>query len=92
MKKLTSELIELGKKNAAVKAVEENIKKNMIIGVGSGSTVVYAVKRLGELNKEKSLHLKCIPSSFQSYQLIIQNDLELVSLEQYPEIDVDIDG
>jgi ribose 5-phosphate isomerase A len=89
---LTSELIELGKKNAAIKAVEENVEKNMIIGVGSGSTIVYAVKRLGELNKEKSLNLKCIPSSFQSYQLIIQNGLELVSLEQYPQIDVDIDG
>ena len=50
---LTEELIELGKKNAAIKAVEENVKKNMIIGIGSGSTIVYAVKRLGEINKEK---------------------------------------
>ena len=89
---LTEELVELGKKNAAIKAVEENVKKNMIIGIGSGSTIVYAVKRLGELNREKSLNLKCIPSSFQSYQLIIQNGLELVSLEQYTDIDIDIDG
>jgi ribose 5-phosphate isomerase A len=89
---LTEKLIELGKKNAAIKAVEENIKKNMIIGIGSGSTIVYAVERLGEINKEKSQNIKCIPSSFQAYQLIIQNGLELTSLEQYPEIDVDIDG
>lgn len=89
---LSENLIELGKKNAAIKAVDENIKKNMIVGIGSGSTIVYAVERLGVLNKEKNLNLKCIPSSFQSYQLIIQNNLDLVSLEQYPEIDVDIDG
>lgn len=89
---MTEELIELGKKNAAIKAVEENVKKNMVIGIGSGSTIVYAVKRLGEINKEKDLNLKCIPSSFQAYQLIIQNKLELGSLEQYSEIDVDIDG
>ncbi|MFW9901286.1 MAG: ribose 5-phosphate isomerase A, partial [Candidatus Thorarchaeota archaeon] len=89
---MSKNLIELGKKNAAIKAVEENIKKNMIVGIGSGSTIVYAVERLGVLNKEKNLNLKCIPSSFQSYQLIIQNSLDLVSLEQYPEIDVDIDG
>ena len=89
---LTENLIELGKKNAAIKAVEENVKKNMIIGIGSGSTIIYAVKKLGEINKENSLNLKCIPSSFQAYQLIIQNELELVSLEEYPEIDVDIDG
>ncbi|MFW9882691.1 MAG: ribose 5-phosphate isomerase A, partial [Candidatus Thorarchaeota archaeon] len=85
-------LIETGKKNAAIKAVDENIEKNMIIGIGSGSTVVYAVKRLVEKNKEKSLNLKCIASSFQAYQLIIQNGLELVTLEQFPEIDIDIDG
>jgi ribose 5-phosphate isomerase A len=89
---LTENLIELGKKKAAFKAVEENVEKNMIVGIGSGSTVVYAVKRLGELNKQKSLNLKCIPSSFQAYQLIIENNLDLVSLEQFPKIDLDIDG
>ncbi|MFX1363702.1 MAG: ribose 5-phosphate isomerase A [Promethearchaeota archaeon] len=89
---MTENLIEIGKKNAAIKAVEENIKKNMIVGIGSGSTVVYAVKRLGKLNKEKALKIKCIPSSFQAYQLILENNLELGSLEQYPKIDVDIDG
>ncbi|MFX0080899.1 MAG: ribose 5-phosphate isomerase A [Candidatus Hodarchaeota archaeon] len=89
---MTDNLIETGKKNAAIKAVDENVKKNMIIGIGSGSTVVYAVQRLGEINKENTMNLKCIPSSFQAYQLIIQNGLELVSLEQFPEIDIDLDG
>jgi ribose 5-phosphate isomerase A len=89
---MSENLIEMGKKNAAIKAVEENVKKDMIIGIGSGSTIVYVVEKLGALNKQKSLNLKCIPSSFQAYQLIIENDLELVSLEQYPEIDLDFDG
>ncbi|MBY9005262.1 MAG: ribose 5-phosphate isomerase A [Candidatus Lokiarchaeota archaeon] len=86
------ELIELGKKNAAIKAIEENLKKNMILGIGSGSTVVYAVEKIGEMNKSEDLNLKCIPTSFQSYQLIIENGLALVSLDQYPEVDLDIDG
>ncbi|MBY9012107.1 MAG: ribose 5-phosphate isomerase A [Candidatus Lokiarchaeota archaeon] len=85
-------LIELGKKNAALKAVEENVKKNMILGIGSGSTVVYAVEAIAEINKNNNLNLKCIPTSFQSQQLIIENGLTLVSLDQYPEIDLDIDG
>ena len=89
---MSKDLIELGKKKAAEKAVEDNVKKNMILGIGSGSTVVYAVKKIAELNKENDLNLKCIPSSFQSYQLIIENGLILGSLEQYPEIDLDIDG
>jgi ribose 5-phosphate isomerase A len=89
---LTENLIELGKKNAAIKAVEENVKKNMIIGIGSGSTIAYAVQELGKINQAKSLNVKCIPSSFQAYQLIIDNKLDLVSLEQYPAIDLDLDG
>ena len=92
MIQMSENLIELGKKNAAEKAVLENVKENMVMGIGSGSTVVYAVNKIAELNKENNLNLKCIPSSFQSYQLIIENGLNLVSLDQYPEIDLDIDG
>jgi ribose 5-phosphate isomerase A len=89
---MTQELIELGKKLAAEKAVVENVREGMILAIGSGSTVVYAVKKIAELNEEKDLNLKCISTSFQSYQLIIENGLILASLEQYPEIDLDIDG
>ena len=89
---MNNELIELGKKNAANKAVEENIEEGMILGIGSGSTVVYAVKKIAEMNNSKNLNLKCIPTSFQSHQLIVENGLTLVSLDQYPVIDLDIDG
>ena len=92
MKLVSEDLIEIGKKNAAFKAVEENVKKSMILGIGSGSTVVYAVKKIGEINKTEDLNLKCIPTSFQSQQLIVENGLTLVTLDQYPEIDLDIDG
>jgi ribose 5-phosphate isomerase A len=89
---MSENLIEEGKKNAAIKAVNENIKTGMVLGIGSGSTVVYAVEKIAELNKENNLKLKCIPTSFQSYQLIVENGLKLASLDQYPELDLDIDG
>ena len=89
---LDENLIELGKKNSAFKVVEENVKKGMILGIGSGSTVVYAVKKIAEINQKNNLNLKCIPTSFQSRQLIVENGLTLVSLDQYPDIDLDIDG
>ena len=89
---MSVDLVGCGKKKAAEKAVEENVRENMIIGIGSGSTVVYAVEKIGELNRKTDLNLKCIPSSFQAYQLIIENGLNYVSLDQYPEIDLDIDG
>jgi len=89
---MSENLIEEGKKNAAIKAVEDHIKSGMVLGIGSGSTVVYAVEKIAELNEENNLNLKCIPTSFQSYQLIVENGLTLASLDQYPELDLDIDG
>ncbi len=89
---MSKELIEIGKKNAAISAVEENVKKNMIIGIGSGSTIVYAIEIIVEMNRKELLNVKCIPSSYQSYQLILNNGLELASMDQYPEIDLVIDG
>ncbi len=89
---MSKDFIEIGKKNAANKAVEENVEAGMILGIGSGSTVVYAVKKIAEINKAKNMDLKCIPTSFQSRQLIVENGLTLVSLDQYPVIDLDIDG
>ncbi len=84
--------IENAKKNAAEKAVEENVKKGMILGLGSGSTIVYAIEKVAEMNKKNDLGLICIPSSFQAYKLIIDHGLTLGTLDQYPNIDLDIDG
>jgi ribose 5-phosphate isomerase A len=89
---MSDELVELGKKNAAYRAVEENVQNEMILGIGSGSTVVYAVEKLKMLISEKKFSVKCIPTSFQSYQLIVENGLNLGSLDQYPIIDLDLDG
>jgi ribose 5-phosphate isomerase A len=89
---MNENIIEIGKKNAAQKAVEENIKEGLILGVGSGSTIVYAINRIGELNKENNLDLICIPSSFQARHLIIENKLRLGTLDEYPEVDIDLDG
>jgi len=89
---LDEDLVEFGKKNAAFKAVEDNVKQDMVLGIGSGSTVVYAVEAIAKINKDNELNLKCIPTSFQSHQLIVENGLTLVTLDQYPEIDLDIDG
>lgn len=84
-------LVEQAKKAAAYKAVDENFPTTAkVIGVGSGSTVVYVAERLGQLpNKSQFV---CIPTGFQSKQLIIDNGLTLGSIEQFPAVDVAFDG
>ncbi|XP_059620111.1 ribose-5-phosphate isomerase [Phlebotomus argentipes] len=80
------------KRIAAYKAVDEFVRSGQIVGIGSGSTVVYAVDRLAERVAKEKLNVVCIPTSFQARQLIIGHRLTLSELELHPEIDVVIDG
>lgn len=96
--------LELCKQYANKQAVQErNFQGNLVIGIGSGSTVVYAVQYIVEaihavnMKAEKEglksdLNVVCIPSSFQAKQLIQENNLTLGSLDSYSEIDWTIDG
>lgn len=85
-------LVEKAKKTAACAAVDRHVENHMVVGIGSGSTVVYAVERLAERVKDENLTITCVPTSFQARQLIIQHNLNLSDLERHPDIDCVIDG
>ncbi len=89
---MDEETIEQAKKVAAESAVEENIQKDMILGIGSGSTIVHTIKKIGKMNREIKSTLVCIPTSYQSKQLIIEQGLSIGSLDQFSQIDLTIDG
>ncbi|MEQ2204770.1 hypothetical protein XENOCAPTIV_018302 [Xenoophorus captivus] len=59
---------------------------NQVVGVGSGSTIVYAVDRLAERVRQEKLNIVCVPTSFQARQLILQHGLTLSDLERHPEV------
>lgn len=84
--------LEGAKKIAAYRAVDEWVKNNSVVGIGSGSTVVYAVNRIKERVESEKLNLICIPTSFQAKQLIVGNGLVLGDLDRNPRIDCVIDG
>ncbi|XP_006875913.1 PREDICTED: ribose-5-phosphate isomerase [Chrysochloris asiatica] len=83
---------EEAKKLAGRAAVENHVKDNQVLGIGSGSTIVHAVQRIAERVKQENLNLVCIPTSFQARQLILQYGLTLSDLDRHPEIDLAIDG
>lgn len=85
--------LEQAKRIAAYRAVDENFDRtaHKVVGVGSGTTVVYVAERLGQYVNESSNFI-CIPTGFQSKQLILANNLQLGSIEQYPEVDIAFDG
>jgi ribose 5-phosphate isomerase A len=50
--------VEVSKELAGRTAVDNHVSGDTrVVGIGSGSTIVYAVKRLAERVKEEGLHL-----------------------------------
>ena len=64
------------KKAVAEKAVEEYVKDGMTVGLGTGSTAYYAIKRLGELVKDVLglIHTRHLTASES------KSDLDLIAL------------
>lgn len=89
---MKDQMAESGKKAAAEKAVDDFVFDGALLGIGSGTTIIYAVKRIAQKVKEEKIAVKCVPTSFQAKQAIIDNGLPLVTLEEYPILDVAIDG
>ena len=78
------------KKMAAEKAVE-HVDNGMVIGLGTGSTVKYAIKKLGEM-VNTGLKIEGIPTSLRTKKLATEYNIPLVDLNDYIEIDLTIDG
>ncbi len=78
------------KKLAGEKAVD-HIQDGMIVGLGTGSTIEYSLKKLGKLVRN-GLKIKGIPTSIHTKRIAIQEQIPLTSLDLYPVIDITIDG
>lgn len=78
------------KKLAAEKAVEQ-IKDGMIVGLGTGSTVNYTIKKLGELVKN-GLKIQGIATSVKTKRIAQKEGISITTLDENPEIDITIDG
>lgn len=85
--------IEQAKRLAAYRAVDVHVKPHhRVIGIGSGSTVPYVVDRLLEQGEEANKKRWFVPTGFQSKELIVNAGLKLGDVDQFPVIDVTIDG
>ncbi|KAK9367100.1 ribose 5-phosphate isomerase A-domain-containing protein [Lipomyces kononenkoae] len=87
--------VEDAKRLAAYRAIDTHFPPNAkVVGIGSGSTVVYCVERIvqkkatGEIPSDTVF----IPTGFQSKELIIQGGLNLGAIDGYPVLDVAFDG
>jgi ribose 5-phosphate isomerase A len=73
------------------RAGAELVKDGDIVGLGTGSTAIHAIMRLGERVRE-GLHILGIPTSVGSERLAVEHKIPLTTLEDNPEINITIDG
>jgi ribose 5-phosphate isomerase A len=80
------------KQQAAEQAVEF-IESGMVVGLGHGSTAIFAVHRIAELFKKGGLHgILGVPCSNQVAEEARQVGIPLTTLDEHSTIDVTIDG
>ncbi|MEA2071931.1 MAG: ribose-5-phosphate isomerase RpiA [Asgard group archaeon] len=78
------------KRKAAEKALDF-VQDGMILGIGSGSTIKEFIDALKQSAIDSSSLIN-IPSSYDTEQMLIKNGLHVGTLNQYPQIDLVIDG
>ncbi len=79
------------KQIAAYKAVEY-VKDGMVLGLGSGSTAIFAIQAIGERVKNEGLRVRGIPTSAKSRDLAMQLGIPLIDFGDTAQIDLTIDG
>ncbi len=68
------------------------IEDGMVIGLGSGSTAVQLTYALAQRIQEGLRIVGAVPTSKATEQLAQRLGIPLVTLDDYPELDIDIDG
>ncbi|MEM2906684.1 MAG: ribose 5-phosphate isomerase A [Candidatus Odinarchaeota archaeon] len=70
----------------------ELVEDGQIIGVGSGTTVSYFIKHLGERCRKEGLKILAVPSSYQSYFELIKAGVPLTTFDEKANLDITVDG
>lgn len=78
-------------KQLAARAAVQLVEFGNIVGLGSGSTATYAIRFLAE-RVQQGLKIVGIPTSLKTKQLAEQLGISLTTLDEHPQIDIDIDG
>ena len=80
-------------KQIVADAAIDEVKNDMIIGLGSGSTAALMIKSLAnEIHSGKLKNIRGVATSFQSEVLALDLDIPLIDLASVSQIDLAIDG
>lgn len=68
------------------------VKKDFIIGLGSGRSAAILVKSLALLNKSKNYNIRGVPTSLQIKQIAEKGGIPLIEADQIDYLDIVYDG
>ena len=68
------------------------VKDGMKVGIGSGSTVYWLIRALGERIQQEGIHIEGIPSSIQTEEWAKEFGVPLTDFATTKELDLTIDG
>lgn len=74
------------------RAAAELVEDGMVIGLGTGTTAAFLVQALAERLRNGLRILGAVATSRETAQLASSLGIPLVSLEDYPELDLALDG
>ncbi len=79
-------------KYAAAVCGADMVENGMRVGLGTGSTAAWMVRRLGHRVREEGLRMTGVPTSARTAELARQVGIEVVSLDDARWLDMTIDG
>ena len=81
----------ISEKQRAAEAATDYIKNGMIVGLGTGSTAEFAVRKIGEMVRN-GLSIRGIPTSDLTKNLAEKEGIPLIDFSETMYIDLTIDG
>ncbi len=79
-------------KRAAARYAAESVENGMKIGLGTGSTAAWLVRRLGERVRDEGLNVSGVPTSEATAELARKLGVPTMQLDEAGELDLTIDG
>jgi ribose 5-phosphate isomerase A len=79
-------------KTAAGFRAADMVEDGTVVGLGTGSTVFYMIERLSARIRQEGLKVSGVPTSYQTAMRAREYGIPLATLDDYPAIDLAIDG
>lgn len=79
-------------KRAAARAAADEVRPHTKVGLGTGSTVAFALERLAERQRDEGLELVGVPTSEATARRAAELGIPLTTLEEAGRLDLTIDG